>query len=252
MINWQGIDRKKVAIISGKIFGVLLIIYLLFDRMIMPVYTRHGQSILVPDLTNLVYEDARTRLENMDLQIVEETKKYDTSNQFPIGVIMGQNPRVGTTVKKGRRIYVIVSKGEPVIEMPQLTHRSERNAIFMIKNLGLELGNVTYGHSDIYPEGVVVDQSIPQAAEVKLGASVDIAVSLGRFPDQFVVPSLIGRSLADAKKIIAQAGLSVGEITYQETSDLLPETVIDQSLKADEEVNRGDAIDLVVSKIPDK
>jgi serine/threonine-protein kinase len=252
MVDWRTLDWKPIAILFAKIMGVLLIIFLLFNYVVMPMYTRHGQAIEVPDVTNLMYEEARDRLERLGLEIVEETKKFDSSNQYPIGVIMGQNPRAGSKVKTGRRIYVIVSKGEPMIEMPQLTHRSERNAIFTIKNIGLELRNVNYGHSEIYPEGVVVDQSIPPGAEVKLGTPIDISVSLGRFPDQFIVPNLIGRSLTDARKVILQAGLIIGDISYQEDADLLPETVIHQSLPADEVVGQGTAIDLIVSKLPDR
>jgi len=252
-INWQEIDWVRIAKIIGIIFLVLLIIYLLFDKIIMPAYTRHGQAIEVPDLTNLLYEDAREVLDRLDLKIVEETKKFDTNNEFPIGAIMAQNPRPRFTVKKGRRVYVIVSKGEPTIEMPKLLGGSERNAIFQIKHLGLELGEIRYEHSDLNPvAGTIIGQSIPIGREVKMGAVVSIVVSLGRFPDRFIVPNVIGRNLKEARTIIIQAGLTIGEIQYQDEPDLLPETIINQSIKADEEVNEGEAINLLVSKLPGK
>ena len=121
-----------------------------------------------------MYEDAREVLTRLDLKIVEETKKYDTNNEFPIGVIMAQNPKPQSTVKKGRRIYVIVSKGEPIIEIPRLMGGSERNAIFTLKNLGLELGEVRYEHSNLQPlAGTVIDQSIRVGTEVKIGTVID-------------------------------------------------------------------------------
>ncbi|UCE06433.1 MAG: PASTA domain-containing protein [bacterium] len=253
MLKLNEIDWLNIVKFAAIIFLCLLVMYLLIDKIIMPAYTRHGQAIQVPDLTSLMYEDAREVLDRLDLRIVEEAKKFDPSNEFPIGVVMVQNPKPGSQVKKGRRIYVIVSKGEPTIEMPQLMGRSERNAIFMIKNLDLQLGEVRYEHSDIFPhEGSVIDQSVPVAKEVKTGTTVDIVVSLGRFPDRFVVPNVVGRSLNDAKKIIIQAGLTVGEIQYQDEPDLLPETVINQSLNAEEEVSQGDTLHLLVSKLPDK
>lgn len=252
MLNWRQIDWKKVGTVLVISFGILLIVYFIMDLIIMPAYTRHGQAIRVPDLTSLHYEDAREQLKRLDLQIVEETKKYDPGNIYPIGTIMTQNPRQGSTVKKGRRIYVVVSKGEPLIEMPDLKGRSERNAIFMIKNLGLELRSVNYEHSDFYHEGVVSGQNVPSGSEIKYATSIDVVVSLGRLPDQFIVPNVIGRSLSDAQKVITQAGLVVGEITYRDQSDLLPQTVILQSIEADQQVNRGDALDLVVSKLPTK
>ena len=253
MLKLKEIDWFNIAKFAAIIFLILSVIYLLLDKLIMPAYTRHCQAIEVPDLTNLMYEDAKEVLDRLNLKIVEEAKKFDTSNEFPIGVVMVQNPKPGFQVKKGRRIYVIISKGEPTIEMPQLMGRSERNAIFMIKNIDLQLGEVRYEHSDIFPhEGLVIDQSVPVAKEVKTGTIVDIVVSLGRFPDRFIVPDVVGRSLKDAKKIIIQAGLTVGEIQYQDEPDLLPETVIYQSLKAEEDVSQGDTLQLLVSKLPDK
>jgi len=252
MIEWIKDNRMNLLKKAGLFIGVLLVIYFIFDVLIMPLYTRHGQEIPVPDLSNLIYEDARELLDRLDLKIVEESKRYDSSNEFPIGAIMGQSPRPGSTVKKGRRIYVIVSKGEPSIEMPQLVHRSERNAIFMVKNLGLALRDVRYDHSDVIPEGAVYFQNIPPGSEVKTGTLVDIGVSLGRFPDRFIVPSLVGRSLPDARKIIIQAGLTLGDITYEVDEDLLPNTIIAQSLKENEVVNQGDRIDLIVSREPDR
>jgi beta-lactam-binding protein with PASTA domain len=252
-LNWKQIDWVKIAKSVGIIFLILFLIYLLFDKLIMPAYTRHGQAIEVPDLTNLLYEDAREVLDRLDLLIVEETKKFDTSNEFPIGVIMTQNPRPGSYVKRGRRIYVIVSKGEQTVEMPRLLGGSERNAIFQINHLGLQLGEIRYDHSDLNPvTGTIIDQSIPVGREVKLGSVVDIVVSLGRFPDRFIVPNVVGRSLKEAKKMIIEAGLSVGNIHYRDRADLLPETVFEQLPAAEQEISQGDSLHLVVSKLPGK
>ena len=247
-IEWQRILKTAVVACLG-----LFIFYLLFDKIFMPAYTRHGQAITVPDLTNFIYEDAREVLNRLDLEIVEEAKKYDTSNQFPIGTIMVQNPRPNATVKKGRRIYVIVSKGEPVVPMPRLVGESERNAAFILENVGLELGQVYYEPSDNenYAHiGKVISQSISVDREVKVGTSVDITVISA--PDQFNAPDIVGRSLVDARKILFQAGLEVGEIFYEEKPDLLPETVIDQFPRIDEKVSRGDSLRIWVSKLPDR
>ncbi|MBL7093346.1 PASTA domain-containing protein [candidate division KSB1 bacterium] len=232
------------------LFLLLIFLYVIFDQIIMPVYTRHGQEIIVPDLTNLFFEDAREKLQLMGLKIVEETKKFDVNNIFPIGVVMTQTPKSDSKVKKGRRIYVIVSKGEPSIEMPDLVTKSERNATFLLKNKGLELGEIIYEFSDVFPAGVVADQNIPPATEIKPGMIVDLTISSGRFPDKFIVPDIVNRNLKDAKKIIFQSGLTLGAISFESRNDLLPETVITQSVQPNLEVTQGDTINLIVSKLP--
>ncbi len=242
----------KYAKLLILIFLILFAVYLLFDLVIMPAYTRHGQEIMVPDLTNMFYEEAREQLAERGLKIVEREKKFDKSGQFSIGVVMSQVPTPFSEVKKGRRIYVTVSKGEPDIEMPKLIYTSERNAIFTLERYDLVLGEVRYEHSDIFHAGVISEQSIEAGAEVRPGMVIDLTVSLGQFPDNFIVPDVIGRSLPDAKKIILQSGLTLGAVSFQIEPDLLPETVIDQSLEPEMEVTKGDTINLLVSQLPEK
>ena len=244
----------SIKFVRVTIFFILSIIclYLIFDQIIMPFYTRHGQEISVPDLTNLFYEDARDKMSKLGLEIIEESKKFDRSNIYPIGVIMSQNPKPGSKVKTGRRIYVIVSKGEPIIEMPDLLKRSERNAIFTLQNKGLELGQVSYDFSEYYPAGQVSYQSIMPGREIKPATIVDLKISLGNYPDKFVVPDVVNRNIQDAKKIIKQAGLTLGAISFEIRDDLLPATVITQSLEAGFEVMQGDTVNLLVSKLPPK
>ena len=244
-MNWFKIGRFLIIV-----FLLVICLYVIFDQIIMPVYTRHGQEIIVPDLTNSFYEDARDMLDQLGLQIIEESKKFDMNNVYPIGVVMTQTPKPNSKVKKGRRIYVIVSKGEPTIEMPDLVKKSERNATFLLNNKGLQLGEILFEFSDVFPAGVVADQNIPPGTEIKSGMHVDLTISSGRFPDRFIVPDIVNRNFIDAKKIIFQSGLTLGAISFELRGDLLPETVITQSIQPNMEVSQGDTINLIVSKLP--
>ncbi|MBN1154202.1 PASTA domain-containing protein [candidate division KSB1 bacterium] len=242
LFNWE---VSKYILVPILLF---LILFLIFNEIIMPIYTRHGQAVEVPNVVEMTYEGARTLMEQNDLEIVESAKKFDEN--YRAGIVISQNPQAFTQVKKGRRIYVIVSKGEPTVEIPRLIGLSEQNAIFEINRVKLELRNIHYEHSDHYLNGVVSDQSILAGSEVKIGEPIDIVVSLGRFPDNFIVPYLVGRSLNDANKVLQQAGLVLGDVRYEMADQLLPETIISQSIAPNTEVNRGQAIHVVVSKLP--
>ena len=247
------IDRffEKIRWTKTKYFIVpaisLILFYILLIDIIMPAYTRHGQSIDVPNVIEMTYEGARTLLQQNNLKIVEKAKKFDV--RYRAGTVISQNPQPFSKVKKGRRIYVIVSKGEPTLEMPRLIGNSEKNAIFELSRLGLKSRYVKYEHSEHFHDGVVIHQSIPIGQEVKMGQSVDLIVRLGQFPDKFIVPNLIGRSLQEAKKEIQQAGLTLGNVSYQVENDLIPETVIAQSKEPSAEVMQGDTLSLLISKL---
>ena len=109
--------------------------------------------------------------------------------------------------------------------------------------------SVTFENDSFYHEGVVSNQSIEPETQVAVGTSVDLVVSIGIEPTEFVVPDLVGKSEDNAKLSIKKAGLTLGGITYQETDKLVPSTVINQSLQAGLDVAKGDTLDIVVSKL---
>ena len=133
--------------------------------------------------------------------------------------------------------------------MPRVIGDSEREAGFRLKQSGLQLGEVFYEYNDYYPSGVVSNQAVAPEEELPENTAVDITVSNGRLPTQFIVPDVVGKSLAAAKKSLRQAGLRVGHVEYEVRKNLIPETVIQQSIFGGEAVNQGEAINLIVSKL---
>lgn len=228
--------------------GILIIAYALLDFLLMPILTRHWQSIAVPNVTHLSTQAASKLLAQEGLLAVKGTEKYDEN--FPPGFVLFQNPEAGAPVKKGRRIYLTVGKGQKVFPMPMLVGKPERDVKFLLDQLNLRLGSVTFENDTFYHEGVVSAQSIEPETEVAVGTSVDLVVSIGIEPTEFVVPDLVGKSEDDAELSIKKAGLTLGEITYQETDKLVPRTVISQSLEAGLDVAKGDTLNIVVSKLP--
>ena len=236
----------------GLVYAFLGLIVFTFvmNEWIMPAYTKHGQALPVPDVTRMRFEDAREILESNKLRIIRSEERYDSS--FPEGYVIEQTPRAGSLVKTGRRVYVILSRGPRRFAMPRLVDRSERDAKLMLAKNGLVIGEKSYEYSNHYPEGVVIHQSIAPGVQVQMGTKVDITLSLGPVPDQFVVPSLEGRTLDDARDLLARSGLKLGLIRYKVVPELLPETVLKQSIEAGTTVNKDEVIDLVVSALSPK
>jgi len=78
---------------------------------------------------------------------------------------------------------------------------------------------------------------------------VSIVVSRGMVVEETVIPSLVGKTSTEAGKVLAEAGLKIGNITYQPSFDLLPNTVVDQFPRSGEPAKRGDAVDLFVVQV---
>jgi len=229
---------------------VILIILILFtivmDKLIMPIVVDLGNERELPDVIEMSLEQAKNILEKEGFNVIVKDSLYDAN--YPLGTVIEQNPYPFATVKEGRRVYLTVSIGEKPIIMPKLIGLSPRDAGLTIKSYNLKMGSKSYTPSDIYLEGTVIGQSYPQGQQIKPNTRINITISLGKLKDDKIVPSLVGKSLYEAKENLKVNGIKIGEITYEERDNILPETVLQQSLEAGKEVETGDLIDLVVSK----
>jgi serine/threonine-protein kinase len=82
------------------------------------------------------------------------------------------------------------------------------------------------------------------------GARVNITVSSGATAAGGVsVPDLVGKTVTEAEKALQAQGLNVGNITYQLSYELIPNTVVEQFPRAGESVPPGKKIDLFVVKV---
>ena len=63
---------------------------------------------------------------------------------------------------------------------------------------------------------MIYDQQFAEGTPIKKGESVNVTVSLGQVQAGSIeVPDLIGKSLTEAEKILADSSLKVGKINYQ-------------------------------------
>lgn len=226
-----------------------VLLFLVFDVVIMPLYVQQGQTRNVPSVLGMPLEQARKTLEDNGLEVKETEPKPD--KLYPVGTVAAQNPPAGAEVKHGRNVYLTVSGGERFVRVPSLRGRSLRDATFTLETSGLTLGNITYQVSLEFPENTIIDQEIQAGSNAKRATRVNVIVSQGRSADRIPVPKTAGKTLSEAERIIIQAGFNVGNITLQVNLDLLPNTVIDQYPKAGELAGSGTAVDLFVSKRAD-
>ncbi len=230
------------------VFGLVMAgIYLALIFLIMPLYTRHWQHIQVPEVTNLSFAAAEKMIRGSDLVPQEGEAKYD--NNVPPGFVIFQNPLAHSFVKKGRRVYLVISRGKQPVPVPNLVGANLRDVRFVLLQGQLALGKITYEFDVYYPEGVIMEQSVEPDAEISAGSAIDITVSLGPEPVDVFVPGLVGRTVEDADLLIKKARLTKGRVSYKAKNDAVVNKVIAQSLQPGLRAAKGDTIDIVVSTL---
>ena len=228
------------------IFIGMIVIIVIMDKLVMPFYVKLGDETEMPDVIEMHVDEARSLLENQGFNVLIKDSLYDANH--PENIVIEQNPYPYARVKEGRRVYLSISIGDKPIIMPNLFSVSPREAELILETNNLELRNKNYVYSDIYHEGTVIGQSYPQGQIIKPGSGIDITISLGKLHAELIVPDLIGKSLFEARARLKEMQLKIGEISYEERENILPETILKQSILPGDSFDPGDTIDLTVSK----
>ena len=243
IIDW--IKRSRVGQILVLLIGIILLVALM-DKVVMPLYVQLGDETELPDVIEMPVDEARSLLEAKGFQVVVKDSLFDANH--PVGTVIEQNPYPYAIVKEGRRVYISVSIGEKPIIMPNLFGVSPREASLILETYNLVPGAKNYVYSDMYYEGTVMGQSYPQGQPVKSGTRIDIIISLGQLNPTRVVPDLVGKSLHEARERLRAVSLKINEIIWEERDNILPETIISQSLTPGQTFEEEVSISLVVSK----
>ena len=221
------------------------IVFLLFDWVIMPVYIRKEKTIRLIDIKNKKLDRAILELDSEGFKGIVFDTVY-TSEIEPQTVI-DQYPEPGKKIKKGRTVRLKISRPEKMIFVPNLVWQSKRSSEIALRQIGLEIDTIYNEFNPDYPKGTVAWQ-FPKAGDyINKGLGIQLTVSQGLPPDFFQVPQLFGLSLNKAKEELARSRLKVGKISYQQNEDLVPYTVLDQSISPGTVLDQSSQINLVIS-----
>ena len=134
----------------------------------------------VPDLVYKNVIDAEIMLANAGLK-GEGTEEF---SDYPIGIIVSQEPKDGVEVPEGSVVKYVISKGKEVIvfKMISVIGHELQTAISMLKTANLEVGETKEEYSPNIPKGVVMEQSVPLGDDVEEGWVINLVVSKGPKP----------------------------------------------------------------------
>ena len=122
----------------GNLLAMAVIVILLFWGITyaLQLYTYHGRSVEMPDITQKSYEQAEATLDSLDLTIeVSDTGFIKT---LPADCILEQSVPAGDVIKPGRVIYVkINSAHSPLCPIPDIADNSSlRDAVTKLESIG--------------------------------------------------------------------------------------------------------------------
>ena len=228
-----------------SIIGMIVIFSIIAEYIVMPAYTRQNQNRIMIDIKNRNLDDVIKILKSENYRYEVSDTLY--TNKFKLGTIVDQYPKPNTRVKSGRTVRLKIAQPEKSVAIPNLIGQSRRSAELELNQMGLLIDTVYTEYNPEYPNGTIAWQYPKAGDRRKKGMGIQITVSKGMPPNFFQVPNLIGLSINQAKDLIFKSRLKVGKISYHQDQDLVPYTVLDQSIKNGTVLDATATINLVVS-----
>lgn len=200
-----GVDRRTLLRVVGVLVGAFtfgyLATWLLFFSGSPP-----SEVVTVPDLRELPVDEARERLERVDLEL--EVGDSLPNAQIPEGGVVAQSPLPGGEASPGVSVRVILSTGRPRRVVPDVDSLPGSLARRALEAAGFEV-QLSEVLADV-PPGSVVEVQPPPGTEVRLPSAVRLLVSAGA--PRVEVPSLLGLPEQEARGALEAVGLRLGEI----------------------------------------
>ncbi len=215
------------------------------NSFILPHYTLRGQSRYLMDVRGKSADAAMAQLKLEGFKGMVSDSRY--SNEIEPGTVLDQYPTPNTKVKPGRTIRLTIAQPEKMVLVPNLLGHSRRSAELELQQVGLEIDTIYQEYNPDYPSETVAWQYPKGGDNMQKGLGVQITLSMGIPPNFYQVPDLFGLSLSKARIQITAARLKIGKISYRQNEDLIPYTVLDQSIAAETVLDRPMALDLTVS-----
>jgi len=144
-------------------------------KIYLTVNTSKRPQVVVPDVTNLSYRNAKIQLQNYGLDV--GTVSYESS-RFKNSVLR-QSIKPGKKVAKGTLIDLAVSDGLGVrmVKIPQIIGLRLAEAQNKLRDAGLRVGDLRFKPSKEYSPNVVLGYTPSNSDSVTIGQTLNLTIS---------------------------------------------------------------------------
>jgi beta-lactam-binding protein with PASTA domain/tRNA A-37 threonylcarbamoyl transferase component Bud32 len=235
--RWPWVALLVIAMLGGGGAGAYLLVA---DQV--PSYP-------IPDVTLRDRATAEGMLRASRFVVAIDEQFVDATQP---GTVTEQAPKAGTdsegkplTLKEGRTVTLVVSKGPPPTPVPDLTDMAEAKAVAEIERVGHVPGEISRPFDETVLAGTVMSWTAKGESPPK-GTRIDLTVSAGPAPR--TVPTLSGRTYEQAVAALEAVQLRAARAPDQyHNDDDTKGKVILASPTQGSTAKRGDVVTVTVS-----
>ena len=146
-------------------------------RIVKVVVSKGKKMVQVPNLKGVSLRQAELMLGEEGLEVGEIN--WVSSDSFPENVVVGSSPSFGLSVPLGMSVNLQISLGvsPDTVIMPNLAGKSMEETKGILKELGLELGEIRYEVKNELRPGTVMEQVPEEGTKIRKGSNIELTVS---------------------------------------------------------------------------
>ena len=232
------------------LFSSLVTCFLFFlSYIVIDSYTMNGKEFALSDYRSMKFNELNQREESKDLSFIVVDSIY--TDEVPKGTIFSQSPESGTFVKKGRKIYLTMNcNSRQLFVVPDIYNKSEREAFnqlsrhFIVDKIESHntensvVVKLKVGDSEIFPGQKLIE-----------GSKVTMIFGGGRGNQLINNPNLIGLSYYNARSILTDSELSIGEVKFKgQIIDTLNTIIYNQFPLPNSMLQAGDEVNIILQQ----
>ena len=223
-----------IAFIVVAVFFILWLVKGVIDT------TGQTTKYEMPNLVGMDYYEAKDAYTYLDIQINEtENSTYEKD------VIYFQDVAVGDAVSTGQTVYVNVSLGIDMVEVPNVKNYHYEYAKKILEQEGFSIDQ-KYEMSSEGVEASKVIRTEPSAGETaEAGSTIVVYISRGADNQAVEIQNMVGMDLEHAQQLCDYYGLKV--VTQEAPSTEAVNTIIAQSIDPGQLVPAGTEVTLTYS-----
>ncbi|TWF94137.1 Stk1 family PASTA domain-containing Ser/Thr kinase [Saccharopolyspora dendranthemae] len=173
----------------------------------------------VPQIeAGITVAEAENLIRNAKLQPKQDSSSAQYHRTVPEGHVISADPAPGTRVNLNSEVALVVSKGPPPVQVPDVRGMSREDAFTTLSNAGFEPYEAGQQFDGDVDAGKVISTDPAIGSEVKLVGRPRIGVVVS---NAVPVPSLNGMKVTEAQVQVAQLGLQLSVQALFQRDDMV-------------------------------
>lgn len=209
-------------------------------------FTTSAEEVILPEFRekNILY--VLETLTQMGLNAKLEGTLNDES--VPRYGVISQDPLPGTTLKKGRDVMIVISKGRSETIVPDLRRLPLAQALIQLEKNEFKTGHLSHTWSSQVLKDEVISQYPQPFASANKQTGFNLLISRGPKPLSRVMPDFTGHSFLSAQIRIEDNGLKIFQVKSAFNPDKPMDVILSQTPLPGAKINSDSDIFLVINQ----